>query len=261
MKTEEAMEILSSVTLDERHPEDPKVCQALDLAERNPELKDWIARQKRLDPRIRTALQSAPVPEGLEEKLLGQVRSNRSKPCSSIFRNRWLYGVAAVLAIGFVSVFLYRDETILQNIQRQVAGKDHESFSNLRDGMAYYISSIYFQLDHISPDLNSIENWLQEKQVPSYDDLPEELIALDPIGCKELLWRGRKVALVCFHNDTGGIVHLFIMDQSEADPSIYEGISEVAISQGLETGGWTSNGKVYLLVGSEKDVDIEFALG
>ena len=90
---------------------------------------------------------------------------------------------------------------------------------------------------------------------------PKGLTALVPLGCKELSWQGHDVSLVCFHTADGKIVHMFILNQEGVDSSSFRDITSVATSHKLETGGWVSGSTVYLLVGSDPSVDIEFALG
>lgn len=261
MKFEEARKVLSSCHPEDLKSPDPLIREALAMAAEYPELQELLSRQKEVDGRIAAALAETPVPEDLRDRLLGSVAGHQQKSRSRIVRLSWTFGIAAMLVIGVGTVFLSKNEKMIRDIQRTVSGKDHEFFESYREGMAYYISSVYFQLDHLSDSLSSIENWLEEKDTPAYDELPDQLVALNPIGCKEIAWRDRKVSLVCFHTERGKIIHLFIMDTPGPEDEAYDNISRVAVAHGLETGGWTSGEKVYLLVGSDETVDIEFALG
>jgi len=258
MNIQQAKEILSAKQGTDSN--DPLIQEALELASSHPELQDWIEEQERMDPQIASALSEVPVPEGMEEKLLQAVAPKKRVVKFAYKRAVWNFGIAALLFIGIGAVFLARNDHIVQNLQSRISGKSYSEFSSFREGMAYFVSKVYFRLDHLTEDLDSIEGWLDENQVPTFEDLPEALLALNPIGCKELLWNEAKVSLVCFHSKEGKIVHLFILPNEPQFRDGYEGITTVAQSNGLETGGWISDEKVYLLVGSDPDVDIEFAL-
>ncbi len=239
--------------------------EALRLAETDPELRDWWHHQQEMDQRMRAALADVPVPDGLEQVLLTSVGAGPVSPGvpAGFMRWRgWILAAAALLVLGLGTfLFLRNNEALVQDLQASVSGTSEDSFDQFRDGMAYYIRKVYFQLDHKSDQLPSIEDWLQNHDTPAFGNLPGQLAALPTLGCKQLEWRGQKVSLVCFNTRDGKIVHLFILDREGADPDQFRDIATVARSSGLETGGWLTPDKVYLLVGSDPEVDIEFALG
>ena len=239
-----------------------ELSEALEMLESNPELQDWMEQQEQMDPIFKEAITDAPVPEGLEEKLLQTVGAGKtgSRPARKWLR--WGSAIAAVVVFGIGSLFVIpKGEMVIQGVQGTIAGTTPDSFDHFRDGMAYYIRNVYFQLDHTTQDLDSIENWLIDHQAPVYESIPSELLALNPIGCKEFQWQGQDVSLVCFHTRDGKIIHMFIMEKDSIEESRYQDISTIAASQDLETGGWITDSKVYVLVGSDSEVDIEFALG
>lgn len=265
MNKQRAKEILSTYMKDSSVDSDPEVQQALDLADSDPELLEWMQLQAEVDPVLRDALSDIPVPKDLEARLLETVRKESpavagTRPPRRLRLVGW--GIAATLLVSISTFwFLRQNEDIVQNLQHSVSGVSPDDFSHFRDGMAYYINDVYFRLDHITKDLDSIESWLSNRESPVYEDLPDALTALDPIGCKQLQWQGLDVSLVCFHTTDGRIVHLFLLDRETATDSQFSGIDAVARSSGLETAGWVSPSTVYLLVGSDPSVDIEFALG
>ena len=261
MNIERAKELLSG-NID--HPDEElqeALNEALELLESNPELQDWMERQELMDPSIKNAINAVPIPDGLEQSLLRSVGSARK----GISRYRWIGWGGAVAAIILFGVAFFRitpqGEHLIQRVQVATSGSSPDSFDQFRDGMAYFIRKVYFQLDHKTTEMDSIENWLIDNKSPVFESIPDELLALDPIGCKELQWQGRNVSLVCFHTVDGNIIHLFIMERGPADDQGISAITSVAVSHDLETGGWLSDEKVYLLVGSAPGVDVEFALG
>jgi hypothetical protein len=265
MNKEQAKEWLSAYLEGLEFEDNPELKEALSMAETDPELKDWWQRQRELDQQMEEALHEIPVPEDLESRLLETVRGKQVRTTSRwTFTRRfaWGAGIAAVLVMGFALVLQTRQhEVILQNIQARISGTSPDSFNHFRDGMAYFIRSVYFQLDHFSNDIDSIESWLEAEDAPRFNALPEELLALNPIGCKKFKWKEQDVTLVCFHTVEGKIVHMFILDRDQARPDQYMGIDSIARSHELETGGWVTDTNVYVLVGSDPEVDVEFALG
>jgi len=262
MNKQKAKEWLSAYVEGMEFEDNPELKEALRLAESDPELKAWWTEQNRIDAEMSGAMQDIPVPADLEARLMETVRTGRSGRGILPFRLTWLASLAAVLVLGgALFIYMHQNDELVQQLQTAVSGTSPDDFDHYRDGMAYFIQNRYFQLDHLTTDLRSIENWLLQNDVPVYGHLPDNLVALDPIGCKELTWKGRQVSLVCFHNGNGGIVHLFVMEADGLDPEYYRNVTTVAVSSGLETGGWVDGDKVYVLVGSDPEVDIEFALG
>ena len=262
MNKEEAKQWLAAYVEDQDSGQDPCIREALHMAETDPELAEWLALQRQLDPLLREAFSATPVPDGLVDGLLATVRGDGSNTPSR--RSGWglLMAIAAILILS-LSTFLYLrfNEDLVQNLQHSITGTHPDDFDSFRDGMAYYARKVYFQLDHFAGSLDSIESWLNESSSPGYDSLPSALAALDPIGCKQLSWKGQPVSLVCFHTERGAIIHLFILERGNTDADHFDNIREVAVSSELETGGWVTDEKIYLLVGSAPEVDIEFALG
>ena len=262
MNKEEAKKWLSAYMPGQESVLDPHLREALQMAGEDPELAAWLESRLKLDSAMHEALADAPVPPSLEQSLLETVRKSPDRRKSNPRRLSWLTGLAALLAVGLGGVFVVsKNEPLVQGIQEIVSGTSPDNFGNFRDGMAYYISNVYFTLDHRSEELPSIEAWIRHQQAPRFGELPGELAALAPIGCKKLQWRDLPVTLVCFHTADGKIVHLFILDRQQTSPERYLDIQKVATSSGLETGGWITDSAVYLLVGSDPEVDIEFALG
>ncbi len=261
MKIERAKELLSGNPAHSGDELENEIAEALKLLESSPELQSWMEEQEQLDPVIAGAIRSTPVPDGLQGKLLETVGADRSVKRSRTRWFIWAGSLAALIALSAVSLrFTSPGEQFIQGMQHRVSGNSPDDFDQFRDGMAYYIRNVYFQLDHFTSSMDSIEDWLEENNAPLHEAVPAQLLALQPIGCKELSWNGHPVSLVCFHTRDGNIVHMFIMDKDAVDEAAYASLGDVMVSNELETGGWVTEDKVYVLVGSNPDVDIEFAL-
>ncbi len=263
MNKEKAKEWLSAYLEGLEFEDNPKLKEALRMVEEDPDLQEWWKAQRKLDRQMEAALEEIPIPDDLEARLLQAVGDRKDKEMvwKSTRRVVWGLGIAAVLVLSVVAVRQTRQhEVILQNIQTRISGTSPDNFNHFRDGMAYYIRNVYFQLDHFSKDVDSIDTWLKAEDAPTFEALPEELLALKPIGCKQFKWKEQDVSLVCFHTPDGKIVHMFILDRNRAADDQYLGIDAIARSHELETGGWATNDRVYVLVGSDPEVDVEFAL-
>ncbi|WOO43047.1 hypothetical protein [Rubellicoccus peritrichatus] len=201
--------------------------------------------QIRFDRYMREAISSTPIPANLEDS----IRQTCEREGSSRLRHVVYWGSMAAILTLFVgiSAFIY-----VSNYNSKIS-----KFSDFRDAMAYYVDGSYFLLDYNINDLGKISTWLDENDAPRFDQLPATLMAKEPIGCKRLQWKDQVVSLVCFHREDNKIVHLFIIDKAPGSSDAFIDIQQVAISHGLQTGGWESNNRVHLLVGSEPDVTVD----
>lgn len=210
------------------------------LTEANTELRASI----HLDDQIRSAIRSVEPPSGLKDTIL----KNAPQSTASILYPKFKrYAIAAMLVIGLFCTFTYLN---LKG-NRQLA----ES-TDLRSAAAKYVVDARFLLDFNTDSLPSIQNWLSERNASNFEELPPELRAQAPIGCKELTWREQAITLVCFHRKDGTIVHLFITPRNETTVGLLADLQEVKRIEGIETGGWSTGDKIYLLNGSDPNVSI-----
>ncbi|MEO0796866.1 MAG: hypothetical protein AAFX93_17025 [Verrucomicrobiota bacterium] len=203
-------------------------------------------RRQQLDQEIKDSLSDLPPPGGLRESILLGCQEVKPKPrhnpaLMSLAAAATLILTLTVLSIGYMS---YYNSKI-------------SKLTSFRDAMAYYAAGAYFSLDHLSTELSTISNWLDENNSPNFQDIPEGLLAMEPIGCKQIDWRGESVSLVCFHRDDGKIVHLFIIEKRNGGSNSFVEIERIAESHGLQTGGWSNEDSVFLLSGSEPGVRID----
>ena len=262
MNKEEAKMWLSAWIPGQESDADPQMREALRMAGEDSDLAAWLESRLGMDAAMNKALADVPVPDDLEASLLETIRDSTKQRGYNPRRFSRLMALAAVLLLGLGSVFIVsRHESLVQGIQNTLSGTSPDSFENFRDGMAYYIRNVYFTLDHRSEELPSIEAWIRDQKAPGFGQLPGQLADLVPVGCKQLQWKDLPVTLVCFHTANGKIVHLFILDRQQTPPDRYLDIQKVATSSDLETAGWVTDAAVYLLVGSDPEVDVEFALG
>jgi hypothetical protein len=244
MDISEAKQLLSAYQSDKDHFSDPHMLEALSLLESNAELAEWFERQLAFDRQIKEALLDAPKPKGLKSSILADYRDSKR---STIIRTiRWASSIAAVLLLGVMGFWGY---TANYNSKMN-------DYATLREGMSHFIARSYFTLDYLTKDMGKIENWLDEKNAPMYEDIPAALLEKEPIGCKKMTWKGQEVSLICFHREDGKVIHLFVADRSSLSEAAIANLDQVIVSHGLETGGWVTDKHVYLLTGSEPGVTV-----
>tara|TARA_B110000093_G_scaffold156574_1_gene174301 strand:- start:2005 stop:2667 length:663 start_codon:yes stop_codon:yes gene_type:complete len=196
------------------------------------------------DQHIKDAIASVEPPTWLKDSILEQAKPKTANILHPRFK---LLAIAATLIVCFFSAFTFL------SMKGNTQLKNSDDF---RDAAATYVANGKFLLDYKTSSLDSIEGWLKERIAPSFTDLPELLKAQTPIGCKELVWQGTPVTLVCFHREDGKIVHLFIGNRTAETEKLFTEVTNIRRVHELETGGWLSDQHVYLLTGSEPSVSI-----
>ena len=97
-----------------------------------------------------------------------------------------------------------------------------------------------------SDNLGATHGWLAKKETAPMD-VPPRLAALEPLGCRVLSFRGRKVALICFQRDKNRLAHLFVVDRA-AMPKLKPGGKPVFVDAGeWTTAAWAENDRVYMI--------------
>jgi hypothetical protein len=165
---------------------------------------------------------------------------------------RTLGGLAAAVALG---LFLLWELVILP------PGR-FDRMASFRDAVAYYIAEVPFQLDFTSADQTDIQRWLEASELPMMPEIPVELGARVPFGCKEISWGEVKVSLVCFYESgsSGRIIHLFVAPRDAVDESLIASLDSVEFKYKRETRGWVSGDKVCMLVPSNPEMRIAHLL-
>ncbi len=221
----------------------PEVGEALQMAKQNPALAEWLAEEEAFDRAIATHLEAIPPPFGLKTRILAQGSPAAIEP------RRWSWAVklAGVVALLFlvaqVANFFRTTEPISAN-----AG----------DYASEMVSFIKLSppLEMGSDDLGTIENYLAKKETAPLD-IPPQLAALEPLGCRVLSFRGQKVALICFQRKVDGLAHLFVVSRA-AMPRMKPGDKPVFAQEGeWATASWAEKGAVYMIAAKGKAADVE----
>ena len=259
MTREEAKHILSVYREDIPVGQAPEVARALALLETDEILRTWLENERRFDEKFASALKEITVPTGLAQHILEKAGDDLSdaqqadvKVISFPRPRLWLAAAAAAVVItagSLVKYYLYPPAV-------QFPGSRFASVEEFRSDMAHYANS-RFVLGRNTSDFAKARDWLRKRQSPTYDETPAAIVHFKGMGCQSFRWGENRVSLVCFQNDDGEIVHLFVVSKEVFDTLVpADELKAIQVRHHLETGGWMHQGNLYLLVGSEPEVRI-----
>lgn len=235
MTEQEARLILQSYRPGGQDKDDPHFSEALQEAERNPDLACWLAEEQAFDRAMAAQIAALPAPFGLRTRILAQAtRPLGSRPWSLAAA---LAAVAALLFLGVQIVSLLRP----------APSQPASASAEVPDYVQEMVSFIRLNppLEMRSNDLAAIRGWLAKAALPL--QIPPRLAALQPLGCRILSFRGHDVALVCFQREGDQLAHLFVTDRA-AMPGMQPGKKPIFASAGKwMTASWAENDRVYTI--------------
>ena len=255
MNTEEAKLILAAVHDDADRASDPEIGQAFSLLEDNPELNDWLLRERAFDAAVSRKLASVEAPADLKATVMdllgGQVSRSNTPPHSRIrwFQPPVLAAAAAIILIPLLAIQLFTGRA------------NAKSFDTFRSDMVEFanseIANSNFKLDLEEQDLPKLYAWLNANNATYPVAIPDCIGCHESVGCKIIDWSEDRVTLICLRNGTKQVVHCFVIPRSEIEKIPDEERIRATLAVGdLETCGWTDQNNLYLLVGSAKGVEV-----
>ena len=231
MNNEEARKILAVYRPGGHDADDPFFADAKRAALEDPELGAWFAEEQNFDRAFASRIAEAAVPVGLKTRILAAASNppQRRFPLRSI-------GLAAAAILLLAAVF-----TFWQMRSQRLAMLDH-----FRGEMISFVK-LSPPLEFKADELEEVKEWLTDREAPAKVSVPPNLARLDPVGCRVLSFRGRKVTLICFRRDDGRIAHLLIVDRSRL-PGLPERSDAMLAPEGeWMTAAWSEGEHSYLL--------------
>ncbi len=246
MDSREAREILALYRPGGLDAADPRMAEALQQAQRDPELAAWLEQQSAANAAIRAKFKEIPVPTGLKHKIIiGQLEQTR------VVR---LPGTVKILAAAAAIVVLSAIAWFTFNRTQQ----DHYTFTTYRDRMSRSVQLGVPYMDMRSTNQSEIAAYCQSRGGPADVVLPANLQSLPGEGGAILLFNNQKVAMFCLNgtNSAGkNDLWVFVVDKSVLPdpPPAKPQFLQIA---NLMTASWTAGGKVFVLAapGTEKDL-------
>ena len=232
MNEQEARLILQAYRPGGQDQSDPHFSEALQEAERNPQLAQWFADEQAFDQAIAAHLDKMPAPFGLKTRILANAGVRTES-----WTSRWIIGLATVVALLFLCaqiISLWRNPS---PVAAALPDYSREMVSFIR---------LPPPLDMESNDLRKIQDWVAQKQTVSMVT-PPALASLEPVGCRMLSFHGHDVTLICFHRDGNRLAHLFVIDRG-ALPKLKPGEKPIFSTEGeWTTASWAERDHVYMI--------------
>lgn len=220
---------------------DPQMAVALDQAARDPQLGDWLARERAFDGVMAEKLRVIGPPAGLREAILAGGRASGASRPERASRAWWRgaqaqwLGAAAALALLAATALTVRART-------ERPGLGMLAQSALREMQGEHGAPVMAQ------DAGAFGAWLQNPATRFAAGLPMELGRIKSGGCRVLKVGGREVLEVCFLRD-GGEYHLYV-GRREDFRIPANGAAPMLVAQGgLATVTWADARNVYVLAG------------
>lgn len=237
MNNEEAKLILQAYRPGGRDANDPRFREALEQAQRDPELARWFANEQALDSRISAKFKaSIATPAHLKAQLLAQTKILRpvawwKQPALRLALAACLAVLVTVAAVWFTS------------------GRS-DGFAKYRTTMAEFAGNKLDRLDLMSRDVTEVRRWLAQKESHGDLVLPAGLNGRPSLGCRLLDWKGHKVSLVCFELENKQVAHLLVVDSAAfkdapTESPVFNQVGNVA------TASWSRGGKTYIVASKE----------
>jgi hypothetical protein len=230
MNRQEAQKILAVYRPDDQDAMDPHFADAIKEAARDPELGRWFAEEREFDRAIAAHLESVAAPFGLKTRVL----ANAQRPAAKLRSAAVFAVIAAVVFLLAQIVSLWRG-----SVPESAALPDYE-----REMVSFIQLAPPLEME--SSDLGAIKDWLAKKEV-THLAVPPRLGALDPVGCRILSFRGRKVTLICFRRSGQNLAHLFVVDRA-ALPQLKPGAAPIFAEEGeWTTASWMEKDRAYMV--------------
>lgn len=240
MTIDEAKSILQAYRAGSPDAKDPTFAAALALAEAEPELRTWLARQVAFDHEISEQLAHIAPPPGLRESLLAQGLSERGAPvgeelptASRFSRPVWLAATAAAAAVALAAVFattrgMPAAESPLAAFAIEDA-QDPRKHGGKGD-----------EAKQLNRTLNTLETRLG-------DPLPVNFESLHESGCRTVQVDGRQVLEMCFRRDKVQF-HCYIARRADFPRLRASEEPQIVERNGAGLATWIEGENLYLVV-------------
>jgi hypothetical protein len=215
---------------------DPQVRAALEFAASDADLMRWFREQQALDQSIQQKLKNAPPPEGLVAEIVGgwKERSLGEGPQRSAWPKYLALAAAVVLLAGVATILWSR-----------LAPRENSELAFFRTDMAGFLKE-FPQLDAYMEGQSEVRRWLTQRPVFSKAGIPARLQKFPAIGCRQIEWRGKSIALICLVAD-GEIVHLFLIPGTQ-NPTPSNSKPQWARAGRFTTATWPQSDLTYVLM-------------
>ena len=233
MNIQEAKFILGACRPDGSDAADPAFVEALALAERDPELRTWLERQRRFDRVVAEKVQAIQPPAGLREAILAGGRASRPR------RAWWVSPVtlAAAAAVVVLAVTSYS----LRLAPGRPEAAAMVAFA-LNDLMARHDMH-----DGYPAGLEGVQAQFSNAPLPLTSGMRVDLDELRRQKCRSVTIAGREVFEICFRRE-GTWYHLYAARRADFAPGELDPRALLKTSGEYAATAWEDAKNIYALV-------------
>jgi hypothetical protein len=221
---------------------DPRMADALRLAQEDSELAQWFEAHCQFYITMRARLKEIPVPADLHEKILRGEAIRRGR---IVALRPFLVPLATAAMLILLGVAAWSFKSRMRG----------DVFADARERIVKQAERGY-SMTKTSTNLALIHEFLVANKFPDYT-LTKPLANLSGLGCATVDWRGRKVSMVCLLTRQNQELFLFVMDRANLGKAPETGQTEFTRIQKLMTASWTQDDKIYILAGTGKEADLK----
>jgi hypothetical protein len=246
MDSHEAKKILALYRPDSIDAADAKMAEALEAAQRDPELAAWLEQHCAVFNTIRGKLREIPVPADLKRRIILEKPSHR-RIIELPMAVRLLAAAAAITALIALASFWFTGpkENLADTFRRQMASKIERGYA------------MNFHAD----DQDKIRAEFIARNAPVDYVLSPALKRLPGEGGAVFLFNNHQVEMLCLYDGRDAQGHknglwLFVASKSLLADSPPSAKPQIVPEGELMTATWTAGDKIYLLAvtGDEKAV-------
>ncbi len=205
-----------------------------------------------VDRAISAALRKIAAPADLPARILAAER-DQVRDEGKIVHGPWftparvLLAAAALIVAAFVFIGNWSQGQSFEQFRERVATRDAVNTIAGKAG-----------LEMQDKRLSTLEEYLRSASAPAVADGFKAPADFAPVGCRTFRWRGMVYSMVCFYDDKGRGIHLFMARETlfHDRPG---GVPTYAKVGGLETASWSKSGTSFVLVAAP-GVEIQRAM-
>jgi hypothetical protein len=241
MTSTEAKQVLLAYRRDRADEYDPALAEALRLAAKDAELREWLEAQQQFQEKARQELRSIQPPADLKASILANLKSASSETAETRaiakpnFRAGPLLALAAAIALVLgASLWLFRGDAA------------DESFSAFRSRMVNFALRTY-QMDIVTNNPAAVRQFIDEHGGAADFKMPANLEKVPVQGGGRLSWQNHPVSMICYTLPDRETLFVFVVDRDAMHGKIPSERANVQTDKRLNTVSFTRDGHTFLL--------------
>ncbi len=217
---------------------DPQIAEALALAQRDPQLAEWLKEHCARQEALRAKFRQITAPAGLKEQIISEQAAQEK---IIHWRRNAIFAVAAVI----VALVALAPHWLPH-------GPKDDTLAILRSRMVG-VALRGYSMDLATNSPAQIRAYLTERSAPADYVLPAPLEKTAMTGCAIQNWQGAKVSMICFRTGRplppgqSSDLWLFVIDRAAVKDAPAAGASRFVRVNQLITVTWTEGDELYVL--------------